>query len=536
MAARGDSLFPGRAAAILAASSIALAGVCAAQAGTSSDLLRSQARAAALLERSIAAHGGAERAGLARTFDLTATLENQRVHQSPDPEPPFGTWSVKARYVSDPERDRFFFESDVQFPSFRNFTRTVSTKGDGWLIDFLAKTKVPETNLSGAQSLMARLLPQNLLLEARRRGATLRWVGESTDAGRRLQAISYVRPSGELYTLSFDGETHLLAGLEALQANTLDGDVVFRHAYGGYRDVAGLKVPSRYEIRRGPWSVTKATITKLEIGAVSNDGDFAVPADYRRIESYDPAMRMETIAPGVHVVRYVPDGYNVLCVEFADHLAVVETPEGNSRAGLSEQVIAFIEQSLPGKPIRYAVPTHHHSDHVGGVRGYVAEGATIVSTRGNQALLTQLAARRSSIAPDALDKSAAAPKLEFLSGETMVLQDETQELRLYRIGPTPHVNDILIVYLPKEKILFQTDLFNAWSCFKSPVPNEDIGHTTALGDTQALIAAVERLGLQVDRVVGGHGRDVEWAWMKAYTARRAADGLPMWACGVEEMR
>ncbi len=509
---------------------------CSGQTAISSDLLRSQAQAAALLEQSLAAHGGAERAGRAATFDLTATLENQSVHQSQDPEPPFGKWSVKARYVCDPGHDRFFFESDAQFESFRNFTRTVSTKGDGWLIDFLAKTKVPETNLSGAQSLMARLLPQNLLLEARRRGATLRRVGESTDGGRRLQAISYVRPSGELYTLFFDGETHLLARLEALQANTLDGDVVFRHAYGGYRDVAGLMVPSRYEIRRGPWMVTKATITRLEIGATSSDGDFAVPADYRRIESYDPAMRMETIAPGVHVVRYVPDGYNVLCVEFTDHLAVVETPEGNSRAGLSEQVIAFIEQSLPGKPIRYAVPTHHHSDHVGGIRGYVARGATIVSTRGNQALLTQLAARRSSISPDSLDKSGAAPKFTFVAGEKVVLQDEAQELRLYRIGPTPHVNDILIAYLPKEKILFQTDLFNAWSCFRSPVPNEDIGHTTALGDTQALIAAVERLGLEVDRVVGGHGRDVEWAWLKAYTARRAADGLPMWACTAGEMR
>ena len=247
-------------------------------------------------------------------------------------------------------------------------------------------------------------------------------------------------------------------------------------------------------------------------------------------------MQIETIAPGVHVVRYVPGGYNVLCAEFADHLVVVETPEGNSRAGLAEQVIAFIKQSLPGKPIRYAVPTHHHSDHVGGIRGYVAEGATIISTRGNESLLKRLSARRSSISPDALDENGAAPKFAILPGEKMVLQDETQELRLYRIGPTPHVASILIAYLPKEKILFQTDLFNAWSCFTYPVPNDDIGHTTALGDTQALVESVERLGLPVGRVIGGHGRDVSYAWLKAYATRRAADRLPMWACAPEEMQ
>jgi glyoxylase-like metal-dependent hydrolase (beta-lactamase superfamily II) len=274
----------------------------------------------------------------------------------------------------------------------------------------------------------------------------------------------------------------------------------------------------------------------LKFGGPFPDAEFAVPADYRRIDSYDPEMQWETIRPGVHVVRYVPDGYNVLCVEFADKLIVVETPEGNTRVGLSERVIGFIKQSLPGKPIRYAVPTHHHSDHVGGIRAYLAEGATIVSTRGNEALLRQIAARRSSIAPDALDRSMAAPSFSFLQAEKMEFRDATQELELHHIGPTPHVTHILIAYLPKERILFQTDLFNPWSCFRERVPNEDIGHTTALGDTQALLAAVERLGLPVERVIGGHGRDVDYAWLKAFTARRAADGLPMWGCAPDQMR
>ena len=36
------------------------------------------------------------------------------------------------------------------------------------------------------------------------------------------------------------------------------------------------------------------------------------------------------------------------------------------------------DQSRPGKPVRYLVLTHHHMDHSGGLRTYVAEGATII--------------------------------------------------------------------------------------------------------------------------------------------------------------
>ena len=32
----------------------------------------------------------------------------------------------------------------------------------------------------------------------------------------------------------------------------------------------------------------------------------------------------------------------------------------------------------PGKPIRYLVLTHHHMDHTGGTRTFMAEGATVI--------------------------------------------------------------------------------------------------------------------------------------------------------------
>src|SRR5687767_7694497 len=97
--------------------------------------LASHALARSILERSIRAHGGAENIQAARSFDIRASLANTGVHQSPDPEPPMGTFSVKGRYVVDTARQRFFVDIDARFTSFAMNTRTISTNGKGHLID-----------------------------------------------------------------------------------------------------------------------------------------------------------------------------------------------------------------------------------------------------------------------------------------------------------------------------------------------------------------------------------------------------------------
>ena len=39
---------------------------------------------------------------------------------------------------------------------------------------------------------------------------------------------------------------------------------------------------------------------------------------------------------------------------------------------------------MPSKPIQYVVNTHHHFDHSGGLRTFVAQGATVVTHEQNK--------------------------------------------------------------------------------------------------------------------------------------------------------
>jgi glyoxylase-like metal-dependent hydrolase (beta-lactamase superfamily II) len=84
----------------------------------------------------------------------------------------------------------------------------------------------------------------------------------------------------------------------------------------------------------------------------------------------------------VYILNGLAGGtHNVLFVAFNDHVLVIEAPEQILYAGNSTQALAKIKETVPVKPIKYLVLTHHHSDHAGGFREYVNEGTTIVALK-----------------------------------------------------------------------------------------------------------------------------------------------------------
>src|SRR5207249_7189804 len=80
----------------------------------------------------------------------------------------------------------------------------------------------------------------------------------------------------------------------------------------------------------------------------------------------------EKLAEGVWSL---PGGARSVALEFRDYIAVVEAPESETR---SIAVIDAVKKVIPSKPIRYVINTHSHFDHLGGLRTYAAEGATII--------------------------------------------------------------------------------------------------------------------------------------------------------------
>ncbi len=70
-----------------------------------------------------------------------------------------------------------------------------------------------------------------------------------------------------------------------------------------------------------------------------------------------------------------------MIVEFPKWLAVVEAPYTEAQ---TQTLLRALQQQFPGKPIQYVAVTHHHYDHLGGLRGVAATGATVLVSKGHE--------------------------------------------------------------------------------------------------------------------------------------------------------
>ena len=104
----------------------------------------------------------------------------------------------------------------------------------------------------------------------------------------------------------------------------------------------------------------------------------AVPASVRQSGANTTQVQTRELAPRTWLVG--GNNYNSVVLEFATFAAVIEAPLDEAR---SNAVMGEVRRLIPGKPLRYVVNTHHHFDHAGGLRGYAAEDALIVTQQSN---------------------------------------------------------------------------------------------------------------------------------------------------------
>jgi glyoxylase-like metal-dependent hydrolase (beta-lactamase superfamily II) len=248
-------------------------------------------------------------------------------------------------------------------------------------------------------------------------------------------------------------------------------------------------IPSRRTQRFAGEVTMTHQYANVRVNAGVAESLFARPAgltDQPQAPNTPRPTRVSQVAPGIHLLENAAPGYNMLIAEFGDHLVVVDAP---NHSGVTEGAIATIKQTIPGKPIRYVVPTHHHGDHAGGLRAFIAEGATIVTTPGNAALFRRMAGNNPhTLRPDALSRAPRTPTVETFTGRR-VFTDGTRTLEVRDIGPGPHAHEILIAYVPGAGIVFQGDLLNAGNDGTSLVAgNEATAHFAQWLDRSALDA------------------------------------------------
>jgi glyoxylase-like metal-dependent hydrolase (beta-lactamase superfamily II) len=186
-------------------------------------------------------------------------------------------------------------------------------------------------------------------------------------------------------------------------------------------------------------------------------------------------------------------GYQVMAIEFKDHVVLIEAPQ----TGIGD-LIAQVKQAIPSKPITQVVVTHMHFDHVGGLRTALAEACSERypchkrnEQRRRREVVQQSAnatgfytgCRRSTCGtgcscrscagcpwrcsgggaaaawPDDLQKSGKKIKYQYVK-DKLILKDDTNSIEIYPIKGALHSEDMMVIYVPKAKAVFESDAWN----------------------------------------------------------------------------
>ena len=348
--------------------------------------------------------------------------------------------------------------------------------------DIIQNTNVDGRTQAGALSLW--LTPHGFLKGAAANAATAK---VATSRGKTL--VSFVAFNTYTVTGTLNAE-NLVERVETKMDVGFTGDTLFEGIYSGYRDFGGVKFPSRLVMRQGGFPVLDITVASatpnspaaMQIGTGPAPAP-AAPAPLR--------IQAEKLGEGVW---YMGPGVGSTLVEFKDYSVAIEGP-GNDERTLA--TLAEAKRLLPNKPIKYVINTHHHADHSGGIRAFVAEGIPIITHESHERYYEQEIFK----APHALNPDHLARNPKPLVLETVkdkrVITDGTMTVEIHLMKDSGHAEGLLMVYIPSEKMLVQADAF-APRPGAPPLPAPS-------PITINFVDNVRRLKLDVLKVVHVHG-------------------------------
>lgn len=251
---------------------------------------------------------------------------------------------------------------------------------------------------------------------------------------------------------------------------------------------------------RSPEGVAAAVSIDFHDGSVAWSGSLAlesatsvdrltVPDAPPAIEGLEPSIAK--IGEGLWDVRLPSLDARSFVVEFESFVVTVEAP-WSSAAG--EQAVDLIVGQFPDKPIRYALYSHHHPHASGGLRAFMAAGATVVAPTAHEPYLSEVTGRDFSLAPDRLSKATGEPTT-IAFDDTFTIAEAGKSLQVIDIGEqSRHTTHYMMFWVPDAKMLIQGDL--GW--FVAPDGNVRVG-----GRSAGLLEAIDTRELPVETLLQG---------------------------------
>jgi hypothetical protein len=339
--------------------------------------------------------------------------------------------------------------------------------------------------------------------------------------GRKVTIVSFT-----MGKYKFNGtinDKNMVELVDTWYPNPVYGDMDYEMRYTKYKDFGGIMYPGQIHVHQGDPRLNPAhnyyEINVTEVKTNVPVTPMPVPETVRTATPAPVKVESQKLADGIWLLG--GGSHNSVLVEFSDFVAVVEAPQNEAR---SLAVIAEANRLVSNKLIRYLVNTHHHMDHAGGLRTYLSQGTTIVTHESNKQYYLDIMFypaprtldpdRLAIFSPMYMISRRPAP-IDTVGGDTRgegkyVITDGVRMMEIfhvqdmaYELGDPSysqgnHSADMLMVYLPKEKILVNADLYSP------PQPGAQPSAPTP--SIRTLYQNMVKLKLDVAQHVPIHGR------------------------------
>lgn len=321
-------------------------------------------------------------------------------------------------------------------------------------------------------------------------------------------AIDITDTDGLVYTLFADRSTHLPAKVRVATTHPNLGDTVLETEFGAYTATNGVQMPGTYTTKMDAAVTARLTVSSTTLNAGVEDLVAPPPVAASDANPPRPLVVVDEIAPGLW--HLTGQSHHSVVAEFSDHLTLIEAPLSEAR---TLAVIQRARELRPGKPVTQLIVSHHHFDHIAGIRAAVSEGLTLIVPAATRSHYESLVARPRRLSPDAL---ASAPKPpQFLTYEReLVLEDAAMSLHVLPIEGSGHADPFSMVYFPKQRALYEVDAFTPGAVDAKTAPPSPFAKDLH----NALVAR----SLKVERILAGHGRVATLTELEAAAAAATA--------------
>ncbi|MBT7449606.1 MAG: MBL fold metallo-hydrolase [Rhodospirillaceae bacterium] len=347
-------------------------------------------------------------------------------------------------------------------------------------------------------------------------------------------------------TLYIDRVTGRVSKLQTLQWDVIYGDIPVWVTFQDYQTFGDIVLPTLVKLSYGGAPRLEETRSTAMVNPKIDEAYFSVPED----KAYEPDLEVAArgrlvsqsmlafgfagvgrptigsveIDTGVYLVYAAPiDAVYTMVVEQENGIVVIE-PGMNDLKG--EEVIDWINQRFPGKPITHLMISHFHNDHSGGLRPYVAAGAAlVVHEEGTDFYKAQVNRPKSQIAPDALDRAPVDVEIISIPADGTYRMDDPERPIVFYPVEIAHTSDMILAVVENKGILYSSDFYVSAIArmlragLDRPPGTPDT--RTPFHAAVSLAKAIDKHKLDVPVMIGAHDKDtVSYAEFRAYLDAR----------------